>query len=139
MVNYHDVFNFSHTRVENVGTREENSHNLKVYKLVDAPNLLFWICVSVRFNSSLQKFFTRRSDKNVANGNAAAGSELEDGKDRLDCKWDDPSLPLLGPGKAKQTGFKNSDVIQVIIHNSMLLSPSVQVWGHLSSVCEQTQ
>ncbi|KAG1941905.1 sodium/potassium/calcium exchanger [Pimephales promelas] len=35
----------------------------------------------MKFNSSLQKFFTRRSDKNVANGNAAAGgSELEDVK-----------------------------------------------------------
>ncbi|XP_016084562.1 sodium/potassium/calcium exchanger 4-like [Sinocyclocheilus grahami] len=34
----------------------------------------------MKFNASLQKFFTRRSDKNVANGNAAAGSELEDVK-----------------------------------------------------------
>ncbi|XP_051732283.1 sodium/potassium/calcium exchanger 4 isoform X2 [Ctenopharyngodon idella] len=36
--------------------------------------------IIMKFNSSLQKFFTRRSDKNVANGNAAAGSELEDVK-----------------------------------------------------------
>ncbi|XP_077075631.1 sodium/potassium/calcium exchanger 4 isoform X2 [Siphateles boraxobius] len=34
----------------------------------------------MKFNSSLQKFFSRRSNKNVANGNAAAGSELEDVK-----------------------------------------------------------
>ncbi|XP_051500308.1 sodium/potassium/calcium exchanger 4-like [Myxocyprinus asiaticus] len=34
----------------------------------------------MKFNTSIQKFFTRRSDKNVANGNAAAGSELEDVK-----------------------------------------------------------
>ncbi|KAL1254151.1 hypothetical protein QQF64_016380 [Cirrhinus molitorella] len=34
----------------------------------------------MKFNASMQKFFTRRSDKNVANGNAAAGSELEDVK-----------------------------------------------------------
>uniref|UniRef100_A0A8C1IUP1 Solute carrier family 24 member 4b n=1 Tax=Cyprinus carpio TaxID=7962 RepID=A0A8C1IUP1_CYPCA len=38
------------------------------------------VFVCIRFNASLQKFFTRRSDKNVANGNAAAGSELEDVK-----------------------------------------------------------
>lgn len=55
----------------------------------------------------MQKFFTRQGDKNVANGNAAAGSELEDGKDSLDCNWDDLSVPLLGPGKTKQTGFQN--------------------------------
>lgn len=34
----------------------------------------------MKFNSSMQKLFTRRSDKNVANGNAAGGSELEDVK-----------------------------------------------------------
>ncbi|XP_050994479.1 sodium/potassium/calcium exchanger 4 isoform X2 [Labeo rohita] len=34
----------------------------------------------MKFNASMQKFFTRRSDKNVANGNAAAGNELEDVK-----------------------------------------------------------
>uniref|UniRef100_A0A673HW49 Sodium/potassium/calcium exchanger 4-like n=1 Tax=Sinocyclocheilus rhinocerous TaxID=307959 RepID=A0A673HW49_9TELE len=39
-----------------------------------------FVFVYIRFNASLQKFFTRRSDKNVANGNAAAGSELEDVK-----------------------------------------------------------
>ncbi|XP_026146301.1 sodium/potassium/calcium exchanger 4 [Carassius auratus] len=34
----------------------------------------------MKFNASMQKFFTRRGDKNIANGNAAAGSELEDVK-----------------------------------------------------------
>uniref|UniRef100_A0A3Q3RPJ3 Solute carrier family 24 member 4b n=1 Tax=Mastacembelus armatus TaxID=205130 RepID=A0A3Q3RPJ3_9TELE len=33
-----------------------------------------------RFNSSMQKFFTGKSKKNVANGNAAASSEMEDVK-----------------------------------------------------------
>ncbi len=50
------------------------------------------VFVCIRFNTSLQKFFTRGGDKNVANGNAAAGSELEDGKDSLDCNWDDLSV-----------------------------------------------
>ncbi len=83
----------------------------------------------------MQKFFTRRGDKNVANGNAAAGSELEDGKDSLDCNWDDLSVPLLGPGKTKQTGFKKYRCNRS--HNSIPMSPSVQVWGHLSSDFEQ--
>ncbi|KAF4099909.1 hypothetical protein G5714_020035 [Onychostoma macrolepis] len=34
----------------------------------------------MKFNTSMQKFFTRGGNKNVANGNAAAGSELEDVK-----------------------------------------------------------
>ncbi|XP_059368053.1 sodium/potassium/calcium exchanger 4 isoform X2 [Carassius carassius] len=34
----------------------------------------------MKFNATMQKFFTRRGDKNIANGNAAAGSELEDVK-----------------------------------------------------------
>lgn len=34
----------------------------------------------MKFNSSMQKFFTGKSKKNVANGNAAASSEMEDVK-----------------------------------------------------------
>ncbi|XP_071402712.1 sodium/potassium/calcium exchanger 4 isoform X2 [Centroberyx affinis] len=34
----------------------------------------------MKFNSSMQKFFTGKPDKNVANGNAAASSEMEDVK-----------------------------------------------------------
>ncbi|XP_051951264.1 sodium/potassium/calcium exchanger 4-like [Xyrauchen texanus] len=34
----------------------------------------------MKFNTSIQKVFTRQCDKNVVNGNAAAGSELEDVK-----------------------------------------------------------
>lgn len=34
----------------------------------------------MKFNSSMQKLFSRKSKKNVANGNAAASSELEDVK-----------------------------------------------------------
>ncbi|KTG44681.1 hypothetical protein cypCar_00023662 [Cyprinus carpio] len=60
---------------------------------------------------NLQKFFTRRNDKNVANGNAAAGSELEDGKNSLDCNWDDPSIPLLGPVKSSKVYSRGSVVM----------------------------
>lgn len=34
----------------------------------------------MKFNSSMQRFFTGKSNKNVANGNAAASSEMEDVK-----------------------------------------------------------
>ncbi|XP_029983749.1 sodium/potassium/calcium exchanger 4 isoform X2 [Sphaeramia orbicularis] len=34
----------------------------------------------MKFNSSMQRFFSGKSDKNVANGNAAASSEMEDVK-----------------------------------------------------------
>lgn len=36
--------------------------------------------IIMKFNSSMQKFFSGKSNKNVANGNAAASSEMEDVK-----------------------------------------------------------
>lgn len=59
-----------------------------------------------RFNTSMQRFFMgSKSKKNVANGNAAASSEMEDGNTSYDYVWDDdPSLPLISPGKVNQTG-----------------------------------
>uniref|UniRef100_A0A8C2CET0 Solute carrier family 24 member 4b n=1 Tax=Cyprinus carpio TaxID=7962 RepID=A0A8C2CET0_CYPCA len=65
----------------------------------------------MKFNASMQKFFTRQGDKNVANGNAAAGSELEDGKDSLDCNWDDLSVPLMGPVKSSKVYSRGSVVM----------------------------
>lgn len=50
----------------------------------------------------MQAFFTIKQ-KTVANGNTV-NSELEDGNDYCDSSSDDPSVPLLGPGKAEQTG-----------------------------------
>lgn len=47
-----------------------------------------------------------KSKKNVANGNAAASSEMEDGNTSYDYVWDDdPSSPLLSAGKVNQTGW----------------------------------
>lgn len=46
----------------------------------------------------------KSNKKNVANGNAAASSEMEDGNTSYGYVWDDdPSSPLL-PGKVNQTG-----------------------------------
>lgn len=59
-----------------------------------------------RFNSSMQRFFMGKSKKNVANGNAAASSEMEDGNTSYDYVWDDdPSSPLISTGKVNQTGW----------------------------------
>lgn len=53
----------------------------------------------------MQAFFTIKQ-KTVANGNTVS-SELEDGNDYCDSSSDDPSVPLLGRGKAEQTGVAN--------------------------------
>ena len=50
----------------------------------------------------MQAFFTIKQ-KAIANGNTVH-SELEDGNGYCDNSSDDPSLPLLGQGKAEQTG-----------------------------------
>lgn len=50
----------------------------------------------------MQAFFTVKQ-KTIANGNTVS-SELEDGNDYCGSSSDDPSMPLLGPGKAEQTG-----------------------------------
>lgn len=50
----------------------------------------------------MQKLFTIKS-MNVGNGNTV-NSELEDGNDSYDISCDDPTMPLLWTGKAKQTG-----------------------------------
>lgn len=50
----------------------------------------------------IQAFFTVKQ-KSIANGNTVS-SELEDGNDYCDSSSDDPSVPLLGQGKAEQTG-----------------------------------
>uniref|UniRef100_A0A8C7X5F2 Solute carrier family 24 member 4b n=1 Tax=Oryzias sinensis TaxID=183150 RepID=A0A8C7X5F2_9TELE len=46
---------------------------------LNLPFTLILVVLS-RFNSSMQRFFTGKSNKNVANGNAAASSEMEDVK-----------------------------------------------------------
>lgn len=53
----------------------------------------------------MQRFFTGKSNKNVANGNAAASSEMEDGNACYYVWDDDPSSPLLSPGEVNQTGW----------------------------------
>lgn len=60
----------------------------------------------------MQKFFMGKSKKNVANGNAAASSEMEDGNTSYDYVWDDdPSSPLLSAGKVNQTGCVTKSIL----------------------------
>lgn len=63
----------------------------------------------------MQTVFMGKS-KNVANGNAAGSSELEDGNTYYDYIWDDnPSWPLLAAGKVNQTGWAPKTVLTNII------------------------
>ncbi|XP_033991581.1 sodium/potassium/calcium exchanger 4 isoform X1 [Trematomus bernacchii] len=75
----------------------------------------------MKFNSSMQRFFTgAKSKKNVANGNAAASSEMEDGNTSYDYVVDDdPSLPLLSPVKPTKEYSRGSVVmVDEIMHDS---------------------
>lgn len=54
---------------------------------------------------------------NVANGNAAASSEMEDGNANFDYVWDDdPSSPLLSAGKVNQTGWALKTAIHLKVN-----------------------
>ncbi|XP_044025534.1 sodium/potassium/calcium exchanger 4 isoform X1 [Siniperca chuatsi] len=77
----------------------------------------------MKFNSSMQRFFMGKgSKKNVANGNAAASSEMEDGNISYDSVWDDdPSLPLLSTVKPSKAYSRGS---VVMVDEIMNASPS---------------
>nr|XP_015206715.1 PREDICTED: sodium/potassium/calcium exchanger 4 isoform X3 [Lepisosteus oculatus] len=64
----------------------------------------------MKFNTSMQNYFTGKVDKNLANGNTMS-SELEDGNTCYDIRWDDPSVPLLRQVKMSKTYSKNSVVM----------------------------
>ncbi|KTF89945.1 hypothetical protein cypCar_00031237 [Cyprinus carpio] len=53
--------------------------------------------IIMKFNTSIQNYFSGKKDKSVANGNTVI-SEMEDGNTCYDQFWDDPSWPLLRPG-----------------------------------------
>ncbi|XP_067338524.1 sodium/potassium/calcium exchanger 4 isoform X5 [Channa argus] len=76
----------------------------------------------MKFNFSIQKFFMGKSNKNVANGNAAASSEMEDGNANYEYVWDDdPSSPLLSAVKPTKAYSRGSVVMVDEIINA---SPS---------------
>lgn len=70
----------------------------------------------------IQAFFTIKQ-KSIANGNPV-NSELEDGNGFYDGSYDDPSVPLLGQGKAEQTG------VALICHGTILLLLAAHTCTH---------
>ncbi|XP_075893845.1 sodium/potassium/calcium exchanger 4 isoform X2 [Nelusetta ayraudi] len=75
----------------------------------------------MKFNSAMQRLFMGKS-KNVANGNAAASSEMEDGNTCYDYAWDDdPSWPLLSTVKPSKAYSRGS---VVMVDEIMNASPS---------------
>uniref|UniRef100_A0A3P8UT85 Solute carrier family 24 member 4 n=1 Tax=Cynoglossus semilaevis TaxID=244447 RepID=A0A3P8UT85_CYNSE len=89
-------------------------------KHTHTPGIMFRLFT--RFNSSMQRFFMGKSSKNVANGNAAASSEMEDGNTSYDCDLeDDQSVPLLSAVKPTKTYSRGS---VVMVDEIMNASPS---------------
>uniref|UniRef100_A0A8P4G049 Solute carrier family 24 member 4b n=2 Tax=Dicentrarchus labrax TaxID=13489 RepID=A0A8P4G049_DICLA len=100
--------------------RDSFYYILSVLALI-AVRILFHLFT--RFNSSMQRCFMGKSKKkNVANGNAAASSEMEDGNTSYDYVWDDdPSSPLLSTVKPSKAYSRGS---VVMVDEIMNASPS---------------
>ncbi|XP_048084430.1 sodium/potassium/calcium exchanger 4a isoform X2 [Alosa alosa] len=66
--------------------------------------------IIMKFNTSIQNFFSGKEDKSVANGNTI--SEMEDGNDCYQAIMDDPSWPLLCQVKPTKN-YSRSSVVMV--------------------------
>uniref|UniRef100_A0A8C2DML3 Solute carrier family 24 member 4a n=1 Tax=Cyprinus carpio TaxID=7962 RepID=A0A8C2DML3_CYPCA len=66
--------------------------------------------IIMKFNTSIQNYFSGKKDKSVANGNTVI-SEMEDGNTCYDQFWDDPSWPLLRPVKPTEEYTRGSVVM----------------------------
>ncbi|XP_077096247.1 sodium/potassium/calcium exchanger 4a isoform X2 [Siphateles boraxobius] len=73
--------------------------------------------VIMKFNTSIQNYFTGKEDKGVVNGNTVS-SEMEDGNEFYGQFLDDPSWPLLSPVKPSKTYSRGSVVMVDEILNS---------------------
>jgi len=97
----------------------------------------FYILI-MKYNVKMQAFFTIKQ-KAVANGNTV-NSELEDGNDYCDSSSDDPSMPLLGQGKAEQTGAAPTTSLKLLSPKSpavpLLINPTnaAQALSYFTSV-----
>uniref|UniRef100_A0A8C7UP85 Sodium/calcium exchanger membrane region domain-containing protein n=1 Tax=Oncorhynchus mykiss TaxID=8022 RepID=A0A8C7UP85_ONCMY len=73
----------------------------------------------IRFNTSIQNYFSGKEDKSLANSNTVISSELEDGNACYDSYiWDDLSKPLLSPVKPTKMYSRSSVVMVDEIINS---------------------
>ncbi|XP_060789033.1 sodium/potassium/calcium exchanger 4a [Neoarius graeffei] len=73
--------------------------------------------IIMKFNTSMQNYFSGNEDKGVANGNAVS-SELEDGNAYYEQFWDDPSWPLLSSVKPSKMYTRGSVVMVDEMMNS---------------------
>nr|XP_046165111.1 sodium/potassium/calcium exchanger 4a isoform X4 [Oncorhynchus gorbuscha] len=74
--------------------------------------MYFGYILIMKFNTSIQNYFTGKEDKSLANGNTVISSELEDGNACYDSyMWDDPSKPLLSPVKPTKMYSRGSVVM----------------------------
>ncbi|XP_053489171.1 sodium/potassium/calcium exchanger 4a isoform X1 [Ictalurus furcatus] len=73
--------------------------------------------IIMKFNTSMQNYFSGTEDKGVANGNAVL-SELEDGNAYYEQFWDDPSWPLLSSVKPSKMYTRGSVVMVDEMMNS---------------------
>ncbi|XP_072545673.1 sodium/potassium/calcium exchanger 4a isoform X2 [Salminus brasiliensis] len=73
--------------------------------------------VIMKFNTSMQNYFSGKDDKGVANGNAVI-SELEDGNACYEQFWDDPTWPLLSAVKPNKMYTRGSVVMVDEMMNS---------------------
>ncbi|CAB1343077.1 unnamed protein product, partial [Coregonus sp. 'balchen'] len=90
------------------------------YVLWESLVLVLMYCgyiIIMKFNQSLQKLFTRKGgkDKNQANGNAAASSEMEDGNASYDDSvWDDdPIIAYTQHGIKPSKAYSRGSVVMV--------------------------
>ncbi|XP_016396897.1 sodium/potassium/calcium exchanger 4-like isoform X1 [Sinocyclocheilus rhinocerous] len=65
--------------------------------------------IIMKFNTSIQNYFSGKEDKGVANGNTVM-CEMEHGNE-YDSLWDDPSWPLLRPVKPSKEYTRGSVVM----------------------------
>uniref|UniRef100_A0A8C2AJ47 Solute carrier family 24 member 4a n=1 Tax=Cyprinus carpio TaxID=7962 RepID=A0A8C2AJ47_CYPCA len=72
--------------------------------------------IIMKFNTSIQNYFSGKEDKGVGNGNTVM-SEMEHGNE-YDSLWDDPSWPLLRPVKPSKEYTRGSVVMVDEIINS---------------------
>ncbi|CAB1335382.1 unnamed protein product, partial [Coregonus sp. 'balchen'] len=81
--------------------------------------MYFGYILIMKFNTSIQNYFSGKEDKSLANGNTVISSELEDGNACYDSYiWDDPSKPLLSPVKPTKRYSRGSVVMVDEIINS---------------------
>ncbi|XP_046712248.1 sodium/potassium/calcium exchanger 4a isoform X2 [Silurus meridionalis] len=73
--------------------------------------------IIMKFNTSIQNYFSGQDDKGVVNGNAGI-SELEDGNTYYEQYWDDPSWPLLSSVKPNKMYTRGSVVMVDEMMNS---------------------